>query len=439
MSRPQPPAPPNLARNASDVITERRSYELITPLFGGGVEPGQADPISVVRASEVRGQLRFWWRATRGGQFATVEAMRDAEEALWGGPAREQDRQQRGGQSLVQVEVEVVQSGRLEAPFEVVRGGKSWKPQGREQIAPAYAAFPLQPTEAELRNWDPGSQLKTLRVGVTFNLYIFYPQPHRTDVEAALRTWELFGGLGARTRRGFGALRLTKLDDNEPTTLLPSEPSEARETIERLLEQLIAPEAKWPDEVPHLARKPRMKLLPPSGGTALRVWSDLIARLKGFRQSRRNKHTGRKDPFGHSDWPEPNAIRQLFHLRTRGPHAARSLPKFPRAQLGLPLIFHFPHDPTVPDQTLQGNDKEAQRLASPLLLKPVACRGGKALGLALILEGTHIPNALVLEGSPRDARGDNVLRDAYLSRSEAAQVPPLSNTVDVAQAFLDSL
>ena len=51
------------------LISQVRQYELITPLFGGGVEPAVADPVTVVRGSEIRGHLRFWWRACRGGQF----------------------------------------------------------------------------------------------------------------------------------------------------------------------------------------------------------------------------------------------------------------------------------------------------------------------------------------------------------------------------------
>jgi len=41
-------------------ITETRSYRLITPLFGGGVKAGVNDPITPIRASGIRGQLRFY-------------------------------------------------------------------------------------------------------------------------------------------------------------------------------------------------------------------------------------------------------------------------------------------------------------------------------------------------------------------------------------------
>ena len=37
----------------------------------------------------MRGQLRFWWRATRGGRFnGDMAAMRLAEDQLWGSTQR---------------------------------------------------------------------------------------------------------------------------------------------------------------------------------------------------------------------------------------------------------------------------------------------------------------------------------------------------------------
>src|SRR5436190_2212651 len=103
MTRNLPPnmqePPAQVERHTGETIAQVREYRLITPLFGGGVNPREADPISVVRASEVRGHLRFWWRATRGGQFGgDLEKMKQAEDLLWGSTEHP---------SLVGVEVKV--------------------------------------------------------------------------------------------------------------------------------------------------------------------------------------------------------------------------------------------------------------------------------------------------------------------------------------------
>jgi CRISPR-associated protein Cmr1 len=90
MARSTPPAPPDnlVARKDHEMITEIREYQLITPLFGGGVEPNTPDPVTTIRATEIRGHLRFWWRATRGGQFKTIKELKEAEDIIWGAASK---------------------------------------------------------------------------------------------------------------------------------------------------------------------------------------------------------------------------------------------------------------------------------------------------------------------------------------------------------------
>src|ERR1017187_998242 len=60
------------------------NFGLVSPLYGGGVEPGEVDRNTPFRVSSIRGNLRYWWRATRGGTFETWDQMREAESAIWG-------------------------------------------------------------------------------------------------------------------------------------------------------------------------------------------------------------------------------------------------------------------------------------------------------------------------------------------------------------------
>jgi CRISPR/Cas system CMR-associated protein Cmr1 (group 7 of RAMP superfamily) len=61
------PKPP--AARPSGRVEKKYSISLITPLFGGGAEPGRPDEDFPIRGTAIRGQLEFWWRATRGTQF----------------------------------------------------------------------------------------------------------------------------------------------------------------------------------------------------------------------------------------------------------------------------------------------------------------------------------------------------------------------------------
>ena len=68
MSRHTDASPPPVVVKSDDTkVTMIREYKLITPLLGGGAKVKYPDSQTVVRASQIRGMLRFWWRAMRGG------------------------------------------------------------------------------------------------------------------------------------------------------------------------------------------------------------------------------------------------------------------------------------------------------------------------------------------------------------------------------------
>lgn len=428
--RPDPGNPHSLpevgGQPAAGMIRQVRRYELITPLFGGGVEPQQADPVTVVRGSEIRGQLRFWWRACRGGQFGgDLQRMKEAEEALWGA-ASGKDKPQ---PSKVQVVVADINEGGLDKPFHVISNPKTGRPQLRPRegsIVPSYAAFPLQP---EQRSLQVGMELPGVRVGVKFTLTITYPDDKDTvkEVEAALWAWETFGGLGARTRRGFGALRRL----SGPGGPLPPADNARRSLEERLAGYISG--ASWPKDVPHLGNSPHMRFVP--ADDPVDAWSYLIGRLRSFRQWRGNNGLGR------SKWPEPDAIRRLTsHASNHAPvHPVTD--KFPRAVFGLPIVFKFKQadeNNGDPGQTsLEGI--ENGRMASPLILKPLACANGAAVALALVLQGPSTPPGGV---RLKNAPGNPIVAislDQTRRPLEADNITPLNGEPNVLLAFLNFL
>ncbi len=415
-------------------ITQRREYRIITALFGGGVEPSKADPITVVRATEVRGHLRFWWRATRGGQYGSLKDLKAAEDAIWGAAATKDEKGKQVGQSAVWVEVVQWSEGKKDTPYKVIGG----KPKPRDGSAiPDYVAFPLQPTEQEIQDHRGNPPLRSVFTGVTFQILINYQTtvcignkdiPTKPEVEAALWAWETFGGIGARTRRGFGALQLVSVDNQ--VVRLPTV-RDVQHDIQKKLEQHVVT-GTWPDHVPHLQRSISGDwFVLKKSGDPYTVWQNLSDRLKEFRQQRRDKNTRQSNKYGHSDWPEPNAIRRKAGVSARGPHAARKIDAAPRGAFGLPIVFHMAHDSGL-DQTLQIDDKQ-DRFASPLILKPIACRregdNDRAIGLALILQGTEVPDGLYLKGV-------NQPITRKLTQAEAKHIPVLKGETDVLKAFL---
>ncbi len=438
--RPTIEPPENLTHRELDLIEQIREYRLITPLYGGGVTPGEADPVTVVRATEIRGHLRFWWRATRGGQFGNdPKAMKIKEDEIWGkahtkekkGNIEKEQEQNEGDtcRQTVQIEVTLTHRGESKKSFYLQRNPKgNLVPKGND--IPDYAAFPLRPPQEDLRRKTQKQieeEIKSVRHYVQFTLKITFSRTHSDDVQAALWAWETFGGIGARTRRGFGALRLltvnSKKNDDLPSS---NQRADVRRWVNEHLEKFVVA-GTWPNDVPHLEQKLFFELAYPATNTFY-PWRQLIAQYTNFRQSRTKGRTGR------SNWPEAEAIRELTGKRQY--QSLNHPQKFPRAAFGLPILFHFKDEGDPKDTTLQGANKEHERLASPLILRPLACNGEQAIGLAVILKGSRIPPLILKE--------ENEPVDARLNKADLARLPQLNNDklkgeTDVLRAFLHDL
>lgn len=417
MRTPVSTAPEIITLRSDPTIVEQvRHYSVITPLYGGGVKPAYADPVSVVRGTEIRGHLRFWWRATRGGVAdGDLTHLWEEEGKIWGTAAGEG----KPGPSPVQLALRVETEGHLVTPFRVERGRPVEDPNNG---VPAYAAFPLQPTQDEIRARVP---FKQVRKDVTFMLTLRYPKTIAYEVEAALWAWETFGGIGARTRRGFGALQCTAVDgikQKAPKT------NQLRQTLQAGLQKFVTT-GVWPADVPHLQRDlPFSFFVDQNAGAA---WQALIKKLRAFRQARKDKAQGQ------SLWPEPEAVYDLLRRPAKRPRPLRIVRSFPRAQFGLPIQFEFPQHKDGPGKSiLHGPGKLQDRLSSPLILRPIACDDG-AVGLAAILAAPRfLPDGLVLEET---TTGKRVGVTAEISVPDAKAVAPLNGETNVLQAFLNYL
>lgn len=398
-----PKSPPPVVKRANDdVIVETRSYKLLTPLFGGGVEKQVADPVTVVRAPEIRGHLRFWWRATRGFAYPTYDAMRKREELIW-------------GSSEIPSKVSISVST---DPAKTKKGNDYVVRNRNNQIVPAgdisspisYAAFPLR------ENRDA-----VVREGIAFEITLSFSKDQAEDVNAAIWAWETFGGIGGRTRRGFGAVHL---NDVNGQPLPRSTESSIREAFAR---HVVVTETCL-DFVPCL-HNAQFKLTTRQTD-ADSAWKYLLNGMKNFRQER-NKGEGKP---GRSKWPEPDEIRRLTRRASRQ-HAEplSTIHKFPRAVFGLPIIFQFKDKAAGdPDQTnLELSD--SNRWASPVLIRPVMLETG-AHGLALVLHSRLPEDRLALKKSGADKRVSS-----ELTTEEAQLVKPLNGKTDVLKAFLETL
>ncbi|MCS6851662.1 MAG: type III-B CRISPR module RAMP protein Cmr1 [Gemmataceae bacterium] len=368
---------PDLTSPPRPAATGERCYEihLLTPLFGGGVVTRENDPSFPIRPTSVRGQLQFWWRATVGAGCATIADLREAQSRVWGDTKHA---------SRVRVRVEVLTS-QAPAPCagyerdlkdkQRYHSMPTWKPPFRYTALP-YALFPFQGQLGQGRSQievPPASCIQK----ASFRLIIVCDPPIDFDkeVKPALEAWLLLGGLGSRTRRGCGALRCPEFMAKDRDQL-----------ITRLRGYLSDRVHEWPTLAASILVGRELK-------QAIKAWSEAIRVLRDFRQGvsvGRNPGDMPNRP-GRSRWPEPETIRRVTGKRSNRHARLTHIPDnaFPRAEIGLPIVFHFkdhgePDDTVLyPDKGLRGERRE--RMASPLILRPVALANDRVVPVIVLL------------------------------------------------------
>lgn len=496
-----------------NTIVQDIRYKLITPYLGGGTESYKNDEHTLIRVSSIRGVLRFWWRATRGGlSHGDARHLRRLEARIWGGNCREYTAEAKlcntnatangvyangqfthdngyvvewAGNGIINVQyaqngtyiyhdVKLAEKGEhnnvlknaqaveiIRADFDnqsltslvVAVNNTQYELQCAQKevmhpakvkmhvvssvsesnrISETSSGSSLLPGAGDIQINDVGSVLSyvlfplrnvqnaRITIGVEFTLHIEYPTAYQNDVEAALWAWEHFGGLGARTRRGLGAVE--RLDDKrEP--IVHNVPLATRLT-NGLVHYVVA--GTWPKHTPHISN---VTVDNYGGATAASIffnnkppqldartaWGNLFETYRDFRQHRFLRgpnNRGEYKPHGENIWPEPNSLRQMERapLRNVPPFATLGFQShFPRAQMGMPVAHFFPgrerkfnpqinYDVTrtinIPD--MHDSTKEG-RFASPVLFRPV--RDGNAYqGIVVILGGSRAPQiAKVIE------------------------------------------
>lgn len=170
-------------------------YVVATDLFMSGANRSAAD----FRAPSFIGALRFWWRALAWARTGgALSAVAEQEEVVFGSTRRQ-------AQALVEVKGAAELASRVEvtAPFKL----GSWQ---------AYAGYGLIPVDTRQRERFKGGRFQ---VSIRFKP----PAPagkrgHQTlspetkrSVADALKVLGLLGGLGGRSRKGWGSVTLDRL------------------------------------------------------------------------------------------------------------------------------------------------------------------------------------------------------------------------------------
>ncbi len=169
--------------------------EIVTPLFLGGADQVKAE----LRPASIKGMLRFWWRALYGTN--DLDTMRKRESELFGNTEKK---------STLQILLKHDEKGDISQ----LRGGRQYQVQSSRMNRPAtlsifdYLAYGLCQYERSRGNVYNKAHLEP---GKRFDLTLRFPRINEKDILGALEAMIRFGGLGAKSRNGFGCLHVTDL------------------------------------------------------------------------------------------------------------------------------------------------------------------------------------------------------------------------------------
>lgn len=375
-------------RPAEDLDTNRPPAQglevevcLITRLYGGGNRVGQIDERSWIRPSAFKSALRFWWRAGHAHLFTSLAELHQHEARLFGSPARfTKGKQIEGGPGLIEAQVENALPSNLEVA--------AFQPRDNEELqgnALNLAYFP-----AALDDKADATQMLALPAGTKKSthakLIIRWEKGAKADdieqVKNALRLFLVLGGVGARSRRGAGALAVTQ-EANARELGVPTTPAELDAFLKKFfrVDQVLLFTNIW-----HLAAAKMIWRGRKSSDTGEASQIQLLELLREVRQDRPHPPDWKGGKaWGRSRWPEADAIRihaQPYHRMSpnwRHQPKLENAGKYPRAALGLPIVVKFKDDFPGQDPpkhaisaALPGPQQtKLRRFASPLILRPV--------------------------------------------------------------------
>lgn len=180
--------------NSTGFVTQNFSLEFITPAFVGGADPQQA----ALRSSTIKGVLRFWWRALHGR--LSTEEMWEKEAQIFGSA-------QKGLKSRVWLRLINIQdiNNSPNKSTNKIQLGRVANLRPQPDIF-AYMAFGTQPMGG-----NPAKEY--FQAGTTFDLALrFDPRlsaEQRDSVIEALQALSALGGMGSKSRNGFGSVQVT--------------------------------------------------------------------------------------------------------------------------------------------------------------------------------------------------------------------------------------
>jgi CRISPR-associated protein Cmr1 len=355
------------------------TFEVVTPLFLGGADPA----ITVeLRSPSIKGALRFWWRALAWGRHGgDLNAIQREEQEIFGAAGQEGTASNGAtGQASFILRVPPINGLKIISKGDVRLDGAN------VTVGSGMRYFGYGLMAAFGRNQGQLAR-PCLSAPFQFSIELVSRHPFADSLIDALKVMGLLGGLGSRSRRGYGSLSLFSLAGDVETWASPKTKADYANQLKTLLRH----EPINSTEPPYSAFSGLSRVAVATEG------SEPLALLDGVgRQMQRYRswgHNGKVDGEDSErnfqddhDW-----FKSKTHFNSAHPRRA---------------IFGLPHNYS---QTLSVLSQTADRRASPLLVHIHKLTSQKYIAVLSIIRANFLPEhdkVWIRQHSPKRPDGD---------------------------------
>jgi CRISPR-associated protein Cmr1 len=357
-------------------------YRVVTPAFLGGADLHQAE----LRPPSIKAALRFWYRAVDPA-FARRDGRGPVRESLLFGATEHGAGQSKVLLSLAGQDVKNMSSS-------IIKWDQFAEGNGRRvKNGLAYLGYPLRPR----RDADDGEIRKALAPGSTFSIRLVVrpggDDLHDHEVRGLVAAaWLLghLGGLGSRSRRGFGSLAVEDWRAEGPaadalTNVMKKLPLGSTlknlEAWTHAWSQVVVELRSWFGVFPTDAKQ---RLQNPNLGPLTRTNVVKTAFTAGEWPRAMNAAGRLLQDFRALRQPDYDLVKQHLLQVARAPGGKFLQAAPPRVTFGLPLTFRFgslttnPTDLTLVPYPSSSRDRSQskERMGSLLFVRILTLRDG---------------------------------------------------------------
>lgn len=349
------------------------TYLVVTPLFCAGADPNTNEP--ELRVPSFKGALRFWWRALAwarcGGNLAEIKRQ---EDRLFGSAG--------GGQSLVSMRI-ASYGGPAPQPIGVgtvleIPGSKVTVDAGAR-----YLGYGLMEAFGSKKKGTKAGQLTRACLPSPFEFTVQMRcrglgGTEFGSLKSALIALGTLGGMGARSRKGYGSIALQSLCvDGVEEWSKPETADQLCQEIGSLPNNANVATLPEPPEFTALSGKARHVLVSSNKKEPLELL-DLVGReLVRFRSSGRNRQVLGKAQNWEGNFDDDHDLMQVVHQQPPTTHPRR-------IAFGLPHNYHFGSVPGYGTVPVTPSDRSLDRRASPLFIHIHECSNGPVAILSFL-------------------------------------------------------